>query len=55
MTQSQQEYIDYLHRMIRNTNLTITQAGNLMQSRLVGKSYGCSEMEMDEAVKLTIH
>ena len=51
MTQPQQEYIDYLHRMICNTNLTIEQAGNLVQSRLVGKGYGCSEMEMEEAVK----
>ena len=52
MNQSQREYIDYLNRQIRNTTTTIQCVNKLMVNREAGKSYGCSEMEMDEAVKV---
>lgn len=51
MTTNQQEYIDYLNRQIRNTTMTIQDANKLMMNRIVGKSYGLSEKEMDEVGK----
>ena len=52
MTTNQQEYIDYLTRQIRAGSMTIQDANKLAMNRLVGKSYGLSENEMDEVGKL---
>ena len=50
MNQSQREYIDYLTRLTRNSDKTAQEFNKENIVREVGKSYGCSEMEMDEAV-----
>ena len=55
MNQSQREYIDYLIRLTRNTNKSMSEFNLELAVKEVGKSYGCSEKEMDEAVKATIH
>ena len=52
MAQPQKEYIDYLTRLIRNTNKSMSEFNLELAVREVGKGYGCSEMEMDEAVKV---
>ena len=51
MAQPQKEYIDYLTRLIRNTNKSMSEFNLELAVREVGKGYGCSEMEMEEAVK----
>ena len=55
MTETQTEYIDFLKRDIRKTKQSLQEANKQLINREVGKSYGCSEMEMDEAVETTIH
>ena len=52
MNQSQREYIDYLTRLARNSDKTAQEFNREKLVREVGKSYGCSEKEMDEAVKV---
>ena len=52
MNQSQKEYIDYLTRLARNINKSMSEYNLELAAREVGKGYGCSEMEMDEAVKV---
>lgn len=52
MTETQTEYIDFLKRDIRKTKQSLQEANKQLINREVGKSYGCSEMEMDEAVKV---
>ena len=52
MNQSQIEYIDYLTRLTRNTTKSMSEFNLELVVREVGKSYGCSETEMDEAVKV---
>ena len=51
MNQSQREYIDYLTRLARSTTKSMSEFNLELAVREVGKSYGCSEMEMDEAVR----
>lgn len=49
MTKPQQEYLAYLQRTIRTRpELTIKIANSHKLNREIGKSYGCSEKEMDE-------
>ena len=50
MNQSQREYIDYLTRLERNINKSMSEFNLELADREVGKGYGCSEKEMDEAV-----
>ena len=52
MTESQREYLDFLGRDIRKTNQTLREANEQLINREVGISYGLSEKEMDEAVKV---
>ena len=52
MAQPQKEYIDYLTRLIRNTNKSMSEFNLELAFREVGKSYGCNETEMDEAVRV---
>ena len=49
------EYADYLTKIARIGTKTAQEFNKENIVREVGKSYGCSEMEMDEAVKATIH
>ena len=51
MNQSQKEYIDYLTRLARNINKSMSEFNLELAVREAGKGYGCSEMEMDEAVR----
>ena len=55
MNQSQREYIDYLTRLARNINKSMSEFNLELAVREIEKGYGCSEMEMEEAVKATIH
>ena len=52
MNQSQREYIDYLTRLARNINKSMSEFNLELAVREVEKGYGCSAMEMDEAVKV---
>ena len=52
MTESQREYLDFLGLDIRKTNQTLREANEQLINREVGISYGLSEKEMDEAVKV---
>ena len=46
------EYADCLTRLARNSTKTEWEFNRELAVREVGKSYGCSEMEMDEAVRV---
>ena len=50
MTEKQIEYLDFLRRDIRKTKQSLEEANEQLINREVGKSYGCSEKEMDEVV-----
>jgi hypothetical protein len=52
MTESQKEYLDFLKRDVRITKQTLEESNSQLVNRLVGISYGCSESEMDEVVRL---
>ena len=52
MNQSQKEYIDYLTRLARNINKSMSEFNLELAVREVGKGYGCSEMEMEESVRV---
>ena len=41
------EYIEYLRRLIGNTNMTLFQAHGLATSREVAKLYGVTEEEIE--------
>lgn len=41
------EYIEYLCRLIRNTNMTLFQAHELRMSKEVGRNYGVTEDELE--------
>lgn len=41
------EYIEYLRRLIRNTNMTLFQAHGLATSREVAKLYGVTDEEIE--------
>ena len=51
MSQSQREYIDYLTRLARNINKSMSEFNLELAVREVEKGYGCSEMEMEESVR----
>lgn len=40
------EYIEYLRRLIRNTDMTLLQAHELKISKEVAKDYGVTEEEL---------
>lgn len=40
-------YIEYLHRVIRNTDMTLFQAHNQAISKEVAKDYGVTESELE--------
>lgn len=41
------EYIKYLRRLIRNTDMTLLQAHELKMSKEVAKDYGVTESELE--------
>ena len=51
MKQPQIEYADYLTKLTRNSTKTAQEFNKELVVREVGKSYGCSEKEMDEVIK----
>ena len=40
-------YIEYLHRVIRNTDMTLLKAHSLAISKEVAKDYGVTEEEIE--------
>ena len=55
MNQSKREYADYLTRLTRSTTKSMSEFNLELAVKEVGKGYGCSEMEMEESVRATIH
>ena len=45
-TKEMKEYQDYLRRLIKNSDMSMWQAHQLLQSRLVAREYGLSEAQL---------
>ena len=52
MTESQQEYIDYLERVTRNTGKSLAEIHSEKIAQEVGKSYGLSLFQTAESVNI---
>lgn len=45
-TEPMKEYQDYLRRLIKNSDMPMWQAHQLLQSRLVAREYGLSDEQI---------
>ena len=50
MNDAQKDYIDYIERVMRMSTETMEEINQKLIVRNVGRYYGCTEEEMNEAV-----